>query len=103
MELWVRSQDKTTLSKITEISFDNDFIMGKNDNQVFTFLGQYDTKERCLEILDEIQKILCDTVLLVNGSGKETLDNLYGNGIAIMNGNEKIEQLGTYVYQMPEK
>lgn len=99
MELWIRSQKKTSLVKAESVTYSNNYFVIVNGKSV----GDYESEQRCIEILDEIQKILSDTILLVNNSGKETLDNLYGNGIALMNGNEKIEQLSTYVYQMPEK
>lgn len=112
MELWVRSQDKSTLSKITEISFDNDFIMGKNDNQVYTYLGQYNSKERCLEILDEVQKLLFSPTQVVFNkcdisiSEYETLcKQLKTNGVACVPSDSKVEYLNKdwVLYEMPEK
>ena len=62
MELWIRSQNKTILSKVQNI------IIRENQNEnnetnyaiadLYT-MGIYQTKERALEVLDEIQKILC--------------------------------------------
>lgn len=112
MELWVRTQHKMALIKSNGVYFKeerNDFTDGSKVKWCFydyssdEAIATYDSKDRCLEILDGIQKILSDTILLVNDSGKQALDNIHGNAIAILNGNEKIEQLGTYVYQMPEK
>ena len=61
MELWVRSQDKTILSKA------HNLIVRENQNEnneinyaivdIYT-MGIYKTKERALEVLDEIQNIL---------------------------------------------
>ena len=56
MELWVRSQNKKVLMKIDGVHYDL-----KNDGRVLcggSVLGRYATEERCLEIIDEIQKIL---------------------------------------------
>lgn len=118
MELWIRSQDKSTLSKITEISFDNDFIMGKNDNQVYAYLGQYNSKERCLEILDEVQKILTRTGTFVFENveppqSKEELDALKKkidkDGMVFLFsefGNKaecKLLPAPVVIYQMPEE
>ena len=54
MELWVRSQDKTTLEKIDTIQ-----ICQNPDNTWFfntgLVIGTYKSKERALEVLDEIQ------------------------------------------------
>lgn len=56
MELWVRSQDRIVLKKLQDIEYYEDgkkhFVIGGS------LLGEYKTKERCLEIIDEIQKLL---------------------------------------------
>jgi hypothetical protein len=61
LELWIRSQDKTILSKA------HDLIIRENRNgdntinyaiqDIYT-MGIYSTQERALEVLDEIQKKL---------------------------------------------
>ena len=56
MELWVRSQDRIKLIKVDEVKIEtvkggNTFIYSHA-----TDLGTYTTRERALEILDEIQK-----------------------------------------------
>ena len=65
MELWVRSQDKEILVKVTNLSttvnqdgtceITNSF----EDHQCWE-LGTYKSKERALEVLDEIQRQLND-------------------------------------------
>ena len=58
MEFWIRSQDKRILQKV-----DNVFLNANYDNKRIstyvgdsnTTLGEYKTKERAIEILDEIQ------------------------------------------------
>ena len=62
MELWIRSQNKDRLLKVNAIiiaSF-NDLIAihGYIDNGNQVWLGNYKSKERALEVLDEIQKSL---------------------------------------------
>ena len=58
MELWIRTQDKTTLIRSYEI-----YIVEHSDSYVIRakrtshILGAYKTIERALEVLDEIQKI----------------------------------------------
>lgn len=59
MELWIRSQEKTRLVKCNNIlayQFDDETygIQVNND----CFVGEYKTKERALEVLDEIQYLL---------------------------------------------
>lgn len=65
MDLWIRSQDKEELLKINNrifvkeitnagFSIENDLCVDDS----FISLGIYKTKERSLEVLDEIQTIL---------------------------------------------
>ena len=65
MELWIRSQDKESLLKIENISINNEnWVLGNlisDDNKCicdYWKLGHYETKERALEVLDEIQSKL---------------------------------------------
>lgn len=64
MELWVRSQSKLGLYVVDEIYIDErDF--GNDDIQYYIMFGQvrlgkYKSKQRALEILDEIQRHLND-------------------------------------------
>ena len=59
MELWVRSQDKTRLGKIELIEYQEDdygfYLFGWRDKFEGTRLATYKSKERSLEVLDEIQ------------------------------------------------
>lgn len=58
--LWVRSQDKSELVKVFEIYVDNNLIKANFKSHYngcqYIDLGEYKTKERALEVLDEIQK-----------------------------------------------
>jgi hypothetical protein len=59
MELWVRTQDKEDLIKIDKVQY-----RGVSKHGILCdlhYLGEYETKERCLEIIDEIQKLLLRT------------------------------------------
>lgn len=66
MELWIRSQDRESIFKVKSI-----FYSTNNENKHFVrsiivddikngimALGQYSSKERALEVLDEIQNII---------------------------------------------
>lgn len=57
MELWIRSQDKKKLcvAKYFELDNDETGIFCFNRESYSVFVGKYSTKERALEILDEIQ------------------------------------------------
>ena len=76
MELWIRSQDKNKLcvAKFFELDNDKTGIFCFNGESYSIFAGKYKSKERALEVLDEIQNY----ILLPN------TDN------------------SAYVYQMPE-
>lgn len=60
MELWVRSQDKECLINVSNIQYIyKNYIHGLGtyyDN--LKILGEYKTKERALEVLDEIQNYI---------------------------------------------
>jgi hypothetical protein len=58
MELWIRSQDRMTLCKRNNIYIDDEFVSPYYIKDDTLTLGKYSTKERALEILDEIQNIL---------------------------------------------
>lgn len=116
MELWIRSQDKEILLNIKGIQYQNCKLVENEtveaniligfyncyDNEI---LGEYETKERALEILTEIQNILSPKYIL-NASSIKPDGNFYvENGMIFQkyDANAKIEELSTSVYQMPEK
>lgn len=107
MELWIRTQRKDSLVKVDEIGVD--ISLDKFDNEVWlvvakdTILARYRTKERTLEVLDEIENILKPKYLLDPSSIKPDGDIYEENGAIFLNynANARIEELSTYVYQMP--
>jgi hypothetical protein len=58
MELWVRSQDKTTLIKCSEIYIAEEKSYLIKEASSSHILGAYKTIDRALEVLDEIQRHL---------------------------------------------
>lgn len=70
MELWVRSQDKMNLVKVRQVGVnyqDSKQIIAnyapelyENSGEYYELLGTYETKERALEVLDEIQNFMRD-------------------------------------------
>lgn len=95
MELWIRSQDKECLVKISNIQYvlrketncgintEYHYIGTYYDN--LKILGTYKTKERALEVLTEIQ----NKINLIN------LGHDFGSPIIDLKN-------PTYIYQMPE-
>ena len=120
MDLYIRSQDRETIMKfegaiIGDLSdwYENSlsetmdniigdggyFINALNSNRP---LGYYKTKERALEILDEIQNILKPKTMLIDtGNPIECSDG----GFVYLNQKTKLEysNVGTYVYEMPKE
>lgn len=119
MELWIRSQDKKSLIIANEITYQQSGSVMYNGLhcEIYngkTLLGTYETKERALEVLDEIQNILINdnkTILQprypVRIEDLESMKNwyqnlndnsisIYGNEIEVVNSNKSI-----LVYEMP--
>lgn len=66
MELWVRTQNRERLIKCENIYIDNigytsqKYYISADSIKVTYKLGEYKTKERALEVLDEIHQRLID-------------------------------------------
>ena len=98
MELWIRSQDKEVLLNIKGIQYQNcklvenetveaNILIGLYNYYDNEILGEYETKERALEVLDEIQQNIEtqeENYLLSDENGIITGQKYYG-----------------YIYQMP--
>ena len=83
MELWIRSQDKENLIQPTRLFIAFDKNIATWDGNIMIDLGNYETKERALEVLDEIQ------------------DELIGSDFMPMDENEIMTCGSTKVYEMP--
>ena len=117
MELWIRSTAKTNLLQVrfltimegktfykeNEWEYEGYTICNVSLNGNYELLGTYKTKERALEVLDEIQNILNPKYMLDTSSIKADGDFYEENGVIFQkyNANAKIEELSTFVYQMP--
>ena len=79
MELWIRSQDRTTLIRsyeiyISEYGKDSYVIRAKRTSHI---LGAYNTFERALEVLDEIMQLLKnEEILHIRKSSLNNLDEM---------------------------
>lgn len=99
MNLWVRSQDKEKLLKCNDIAISNNVINERESikfkgykivgyfdkNTEYEILGTYETKERAIEVLDEIQDKMLNSAFAkkINGLGEEL--DLIPNPILIYN------------------
>ena len=66
MDLWIRSQDREKITKVNSVNIsefqDSITICGSIDGINLFSLASYKTKERALEVLDEIQSLLIECV-----------------------------------------
>ena len=105
MELWVRSQNKKRLMKVEMVEFDKQKDGGAIIYSHEYMLGEYSTKERALEVLDEIQNKLKPKYILNSSSIRPDGDRWVENGIIMQkyNANARIEEIPIYVYEMPKE
>ena len=107
MELWVRSQDKECLINISNIQYiykNNMYGLGTYYDNL-KILGTYKTKERAIEVLDEIQNILKPTIITTGYECelKENIKDKTSFNLDMIPTKTEIQELSTVVYQMPEK
>lgn len=101
--LWVRSQDKMNLVKVNQISInyrDNKQIIAnyqpelfENSGEYYEVLGNYSSKERAVEVLDDIQNFISINCSIKNVDYQET--DLIMKSLIVKN--------MIRIYQMPEK
>lgn len=67
MNLWIRSQDGSALIKVYNLQLDSFnvkkdkvLIINSRTYEECAYLGEYNTEERALEVLDEIHKLVED-------------------------------------------
>lgn len=101
MELWIRTQDKETILKTDRLDYD--FSDGHHRimaNTFETLIAEYKTKERALEVLDEIHKCIIDKEVLHGCNNLLALidKSSLKNAEKIIDRTEKIA-----VYEMPKE
>ena len=106
MNLWVRSQNKEDLILIKKpiCVYDNKIVYKESASYMMT-IGKYKTKERAIEVLDEIQNILKPKYILDTSSIKPDGAFYEENGVIFQkyNANAEIKELSTFVYEMPKE
>lgn len=107
MELWIRSQNKETLIKcekiLVEKGKDSFALLNYIDTKNWFRLGNYKTKERALEVLDEIQKILEPKIIYKVDDKNPKQYFKDGNIVVNYDMQTEIQELSTYVYEMPKE
>ena len=109
MEIWIRSQDKKNLIKVNSLwimdnqiwmevpFYENHKKLGLTISGHNHKLAEYETEERAIEILGEIQRIIYPKEYIefnskiMNKSKTEVIKDHYSS------------YLSSYVYEMPEK
>lgn len=104
MDLWIRNQSRRRLIKLNTVFADGNQIWCDNR----CWLGDYNTEERALEVLDEIQKLLIPQVceLAEKIANNEYNDyNKLTNVYAIMDdtGTVNVSEISTVIYEMPKE
>ncbi len=104
MDLWIRNQDRDMLIRVDYVYL-NVREYGCTINDRINVLGIYETAERALEVLDEIQKLLTPQIFALTNNIKENkkdaeLTNCYAL-VGSKNGID-IKELSTVVYEMPK-
>ena len=108
MELWIRSQDKERLVKVHDVYIEGWLIranfQGHYSGCNYVDLGEYNSKERALEVFDEIQSILLPNIKLItrNYTDEELEECSIKDLVTPPIEDVKIQELSTYVYEMPE-
>ena len=118
MDLWIRSQDKNILEKVNKLYVatceeENGFgiydIRYDDLDDCDVPLGFYKTKERALEVLDEIHNLLKPKGILkfntiLNDETIQKISKKLNNEYAIFNNNvEMIKMPESIVYEMPSE
>ena len=100
MELWIRSQDKKFLAKVDNIfCINNTLFYDHHENKAV--LGHYETKERALEVLDEIQNIFKPQLIIQKTEGIITTAD---RSMRIINPTYgDIKEMSIAVYEMPKE
>ena len=110
MDLWIRSQDRENIIQTNKVGYLENSLGEEILNYVITandiWVGGYATKERALEVLDEIQNILKPRIItkFINGlkyDENKEITTTYMPYEAY----EKtdIQELTTYIYEMPKE
>lgn len=110
MDLWIRSQDRKELIKIDGIILENPLVSGETgirgyfEKNQYAMLGYYKTKERAIEVLDEIQNLLIPKVIL-NTYSVENKETAYSKELVIepIINDIKVQNNVNMFYQIPEE
>ena len=93
MELWIRSQNKKELIPDPKLGIDQCenryYIVDRYNFENAFILGEYKSKERALEVLDEIENHLINSSFVKKTNGLGEVKDIIPNPL--------------FVYEMPEE
>lgn len=105
--MWIRSQDKMNLIEVQ--GFQICYIKNEDEEywEIYTIgtsLGKYKSKERAIEVLDEIQNLLIPKVI-VNTYNVEKKETAYNKQLIIepIIADIKVQNNINMFYQMPKE
>lgn len=97
MDLWIRSQSKQTLLKVSKIYLDDGIVFASTESEFDERVGIYSTNKRALEVLDEIQdRIMTLNMISTANTKDELIDIANALGVAKIQG-------ALIPYQMPKE
>lgn len=112
MDLWIRSQDRKSIVKPIDILLENPLnsgetgIRGYFSNNSYKMLGIYKTKQRALEVLDEITNLIKPKYLIRmdnHGPVNDFLNN-ENNSYVSAEGVGMVSNINqTLYYEMPKE
>ena len=106
MELWIRVQKNKQLNqglvKVENLILEKYGATEWSIEQSCDTLAIYKTKERALEVLDEIQNIL-KPIIKIKYEYDDSQPIMNGEWLKSLKEENKIEELSTYVYEMPKE
>lgn len=114
-DLWIRSQDKLVLTKVRNLWIEKSgqYYAIFDDNNRY-YVGIYETKERAIKVLDEIQELMVQPIAFLKTefidtpieTSRDIIKNLERIGVkCIEDKNCEIIPTNTtnIVYQMPKE
>ena len=118
MDLWIRSQDRTKIIKAPSIEIERVYKEETRKDAFYLcvdssfWVGQYNTEERALEVLDEIQELILNSSKIwvessclspVKQKDQKYIKELVKGDTPILDERLKIKttNIDTVVYEMP--
>ena len=106
MELWIRSQDRHKLELLNDRLLVQETTVNPHSHWYGimvdgSYLAEYNSEERALEVLDDIQNLLQPKIKYIQ---EEPVESIVDFGYQItQNVDMKIQEINRIVYEMPKE